>query len=72
MTTLHTTVGPNQVVCQPRAWTRFLLEAKNVCAKRAAVVHAKQKNFAKSGLRLPLELENPFRVPTSILRETIR
>ena len=72
MITLHTTVEPNQVVCQPRAWTRFLLEAKNVCAKRAAAVHVKKKNSAKSGLRLPLELANPFRVPASILRDTIR
>ena len=72
MSTLYTTVQTNQIICQPHAWVRFLLEAKGALATRGTAVRAKQRNPAKPRLRLPLEIENPYKITTSVLRDAIR
>lgn len=72
MFALHVTVQSNQVICQPRAWIRILHETRQALTTRSSEVGVKHRIPTKSGLRLPLELENPFKVPTYALRDAIR
>lgn len=72
MSTLNITAHPHQITSKIHIRSRILREGKGFLVKLAEAAPITKNADARSGLRLPLELENPFNVPTSTYRNAIR